>query len=45
MNVPKTELEKISKEIKYFDIKDDNGNVWHCRSRPFEKGFMKVNKV
>ena len=38
------EVDTVAKAIKYFEIKDKNNNVWHCRALPFDKDLCNPYK-
>ncbi len=40
-----SELKKIADGIKYFDINDGSGRIWHCRGLPYDKDLLGPNKL
>jgi hypothetical protein len=44
MKVDSNDAPRVSQAIKYFDFPDGQGNVWHCRTLPFDRDLLGANK-
>jgi len=43
IKVQQSDAARVAELIKYFDITDTEGNIWHCRALPLDKDLAGTN--